>query len=64
MAFLIIYLISLFFDDFLAIAIVAKAFKGIKVAVGILIARAALNLWKKTNSQLTGKKIQARISVI
>ena len=26
----------------------AKAFKGIKAAVGILIARAALNLWKKT----------------
>ena len=47
-SFLIIYLISLFFDDFLAIAIVAKAFKGIKAAVGILIARAALNLWKKT----------------
>ena len=46
-SFLIIYLISLFFDNFLTIGIVAKAFKGIKVAVGILIARAGLNLWRK-----------------
>ena len=46
-SFLIIYLISLFFDNFLEIAVVAKAFKGIKIAVGILITRAALNLWKK-----------------
>ena len=46
-SFIIIYLISLFFDNFLEITVVTKAFKGIKVAVGILIARAALNLWKK-----------------
>ena len=46
-SFVIIYLISLFFDNFLEIAVVAKAFKGIKIAVGILIARAALTMWKK-----------------
>lgn len=46
-SFVIIYLISLFFDNFLEIAVVANAFKGIKIAVGVLIARAALNLWKK-----------------
>ena len=46
-SFLIIYLISLFFDNFLEITVVANAFKGIKIAVGVLIARAALNLWKK-----------------
>jgi len=46
-SFLIIYLISLFFDNFLEIAIVAKAFKGIKIAVGILITRAAFTMWKK-----------------
>lgn len=46
-SFLIIYLISLFFDNFLAITVVANAFKGIKIAVGVLIARAALKLWKK-----------------
>ena len=46
-SFVIIYLISMFFDNFLEITVVAKAFKGIKIAVGILIARAALNMWKK-----------------
>lgn len=46
-SFVIIYLISLFFDNFLEIAVVANAFKGIKIAVGVLIARASVNLWKK-----------------
>ena len=46
-SFVIIYLISLFFDNFLEITVVANAFKGIKIAVGVLITRAALNLWKK-----------------
>lgn len=46
-SFVIIYLISLFFDNFLEITWVANAFLGIKIAVGILIARAALNLWRK-----------------
>jgi len=43
----IIYLISLFFENFLEITVIANAFKGIKIAVGVLIARAALMLWKK-----------------
>ena len=46
-SFIVIYLISLFFDNFLEITVVANAFRGIKIAVGVLIARAALNLWKK-----------------
>lgn len=46
-SFLIIYLISLFFDNFLEITLVANAFQGIKIAVGILIARAAVTMWKK-----------------
>ena len=46
-SFLIIYLISLFFDNFLEITVIANAFRGIKIAVGVLIARAALMLWKK-----------------
>ena len=51
-SFLIIYFISLFFDNFLTISIVAKAFKGIKIAVGMLIARAGLNLWKKRKKDM------------
>lgn len=54
-SFVIIYLISMFFDNFLEIAVIAKAFKGIKIAVGILITRAALQLWRKKKD----KNIQA-----
>lgn len=56
-SFLVIYLISLFFDNFLEITVVANAFRGIKIAVGVLIARAALNLWKKKKQ----KDIQAYV---
>lgn len=51
-SFMIIYLISLFFDNFLEITVVESAFKGIKIAVGILITRAAFNLWKKTKKDM------------
>jgi len=43
-SFVIIYLISLFLDSFLEIAWIASAFKGIKIAVGILILDAALKM--------------------
>ncbi len=45
-SFIIIYLISLFLDSFLEIAWIASAFKGIKIAVGILISDAALKMIK------------------
>ena len=47
-SFLIIYLISMFFDHFLEITAVASAFKGIKLAVGLLILNAGLNMLQKT----------------
>lgn len=46
-SFLIIFLISIFFDNFLEITIVASAFKGIKLAVGLLILNAGLNMLQK-----------------
>ena len=46
-SFIIIYLISLFLDSFLEIAWIASAFKGIKIAVGILILDAALKMIRK-----------------
>lgn len=46
-SFLIIYLISLFLDDFLAIAWVARAFAGIKLAVGLLILDAGIRMFRK-----------------
>jgi chromate transporter len=46
-SFVILYLISLFFDNLLEITIVANAFKGIKIAVGVLIFIVAINMYKK-----------------
>ena len=43
----IIYLISMFLDNFLDLAIFANAFKGIKIAVGILILDAGITMIKK-----------------
>ena len=46
-SFMIIYLISMFLDNFLQLTIIANAFKGIKIAVGILILNAAVTMIKK-----------------
>ena len=46
-SFVIIYLISMFLDHFLEVVIIANAFKGIKIAVGILILDAAITMIKK-----------------
>ena len=43
-SFLIILLISFFFDNFLEIAVIANAFKGIKIAVGLLILDAGITM--------------------
>lgn len=45
-SFVILYLISLVFDAFLKIAVVKAAFRGIQVAVGLLILRAGVSLFK------------------
>ena len=46
-AFIVIYLISMFLDHFLEMTMIANAFKGIKIAVGILILDAAAAMIKK-----------------
>lgn len=46
-SFVIIFVISMFLDHFLEIAIIASAFKGIKLAVGILILDAAVTMIRK-----------------
>lgn len=43
-SFVIIFLISRFLDNFLEIALIANAFQGIKIAVGILILDAAVTM--------------------
>ena len=46
-SFVIIFLISSFFDNILSFEIVANAFRGIQIGVGIIILRAGYNLFKK-----------------
>ena len=46
-SFLIIFLISLFLDNFLEITWIAHAFQGIRVAVGILIVDAGIKMIRK-----------------
>ena len=46
-SFVIIFLISLFLEQFLEIAWVANAFRGIRVAVGILITDVAIRMIRK-----------------
>ena len=46
-SFLIIYFISLFLDHFLEITLIANAFRGIQIAVGLLIFDAGITMIKK-----------------
>ena len=46
-SFVIIFLISMFLDSFLEITWIASAFGGIRIAVGILIVDAAVNMIRK-----------------
>lgn len=50
-SFVLIYLISLFLDNFLALTIIANAFKGIKIAVGILILDVAISMVRKMHKK-------------
>ena len=50
-SFVIILLISFFLDRFLEIKWVASAFRGIKIAVGILIVDAAVKMIRKTEKK-------------
>ena len=53
---LIIYIISVFFDGLLSYPLVAKAFRGIKIGVGVVILSTGLTMVKKMS-----KKMQPRI---
>ena len=50
-SFIVIYFISMFLDNFLELTIIANAFKGIKVAVGILILDAGITMIKKMHKK-------------
>ena len=56
-SFVIIYAISMFLDNFLEITFIASAFKGIKLAVGLLILNAGLNMLEKMKKTALSKGI-------
>ncbi len=58
-SFLVIYAISMFLDNFLEIAWIANAFRGITIAVGILILDAAITMIGKMH-----KKVLPRVIMI
>ena len=51
-SFLVIYLISMFLDNFLEITLIANAFKGIRIAVGLLILDAACTMIRKMHKKV------------
>ena len=58
-SFMIIYLISMFLDNFLELTFIANAFQGIKIAVGILILDAAIMMIKKMHNKKLPRTIMA-----
>lgn len=56
-SFVIIYCISLFLDNFLEIGVVANAFRGIKIGVGVLILNAGINMLKKAPKDVLSRGI-------
>lgn len=56
-SFLVIFIISMFIDNFLEITIIHHAFKGIKLAAGILICDAAITMIKKMSKDIFPKII-------
>lgn len=63
-SFVVIYLISMFLDNFLELTIIANAFKGIKIAVGILILDAAVTMIKKIQKKKLPRTIMLCSCVI
>ncbi len=56
-SFALIYLISMFLDNFLELTVIANAFKGIKIAVGLLILDAAVTMIGKMQKKLLPRTI-------
>lgn len=63
-SFVIIYCISMFLDQFLTLPLIANAFAGIKIAVGILILNAAWNMMKKMRKKVLSVVIMVLSCII
>ncbi len=58
-SFFLIFAVSRYFENILSVPAVANAFRGIRIAVAILIIRAAINMIRKMIKKSPRKKIQA-----
>lgn len=63
-SFAVIYLISLCFDAFLSLPLVAGAFQGIRVCVVYLILSAGVRLWKELEKTLLSRLITGAVLVL
>ena len=63
-SFAVIYLISLFFNNILEIAIIANAFKGIKIAVGVLILSVAVKMFQKMHKKKLPIAVMSGASIL
>lgn len=63
-SFVIIFLISMFFDRFLEYPVVAHAFQGIKIGVGVLICSAGVSMLRKMPKNLFSRLIAAGTMVV
>lgn len=57
-SFLLLFGVSVFFENILIIKIIEKAFRGIRIAVAVLIIQAAVKMIKKMMKKSPDKKIQ------
>ena len=63
-SFVVIFAISHFLDNFLEIALIANAFWGIKIAVGILIFDAAITMIRKMQKKILPRMIMVCAFVV
>lgn len=63
-SFLIILFISHFFEQILQYSIIATAFKGIRLAISILITQAGINMMKKMMKKTSNKTISITFVIV
>ena len=61
---MVLYVVSVFFKDLLKIDVVDKAFKGIRIAVGIIIVRSAISLMDHEMKTTNNKKLTIFLLII
>lgn len=62
-SFFLLFMLSAFFENLLVIDIVEKAFRGIRIAVSVLIIQAAVKMIKKMMKKSPNKKVQMSITI-